>query len=344
MELQPNLVREITSGMDTGIDDASGFTSMSAKVSKSHPDGSSRRFAPADYVELTVHFACNIRCEHCMIEGTMDWLEPESPASFDRLLALNHNEHRWKGLTLTGSEVTLDHDLPAMARRARESGFEHVRIQTNGIRLADASYCRDLVEAGIDEYFVSVTAADAHTHDSITKVPGSFEKTLEGLANLDTHSGVQVLTNTVITSRSYRQLPAVVERLAGLRRLVQMEFWNYWPMKATDDKNLIAPHVDVLPYLRGAIAAARALGRSVEVKNFPECLLGDDADALDNDQPKLVIDPAFWPEFMRNGFHQCVHRPHCGAKRCLGLNTAYVNRYGWEADLLVPLPLSDGNP
>ena len=307
-------------------------------------DPGRRLFNPADYVELTVHFACNIKCEHCMIEGTMDWLKPESPASFERLLALNGNERRWKGLTLTGSEVTLHPDLPAMARRARDRGFEHVRIQTNGIRLADAAYCHELVDAGIDEYFVSVTAADAATHDRITKVPGSFEKTLQGLDNLDSHNSVRVLTNTVITSLSYRQLTAVVERLASLRLLVQMEFWNYWPMKATDDKDLIAPHLEVLPHLRQAIAAAHMLGRRVEVKNFPECLLGEDADILDNDQPKLVIDPAFWPEFMRNGFHQCVHRSHCGATRCLGLNTAYVNRFGWEADTLVPLPMPAAAP
>ena len=302
-----------------------------------HPDA--RRFPPADYVELTVHFDCNLKCTHCMIEGTMDWLVPESPASFDRVLQLNRREQRWKGLTLTGAEVTLNRGLADMARRARGHGFEHVRIQTHGMRLADADYCRMLVEAGVDEYFVSVTAADAATHDGITQVPGSFDKTLAGLHNLDQHAGVSVLTNTVITTLSYAQLPAVVQRLAGLRRLVQMEFWNYWPMKATDDKGLIAPHVEVLPYLRQAITAARALGRRVEVKNFPECLLGADADALDNAQPKLVIDPAFWPEFMRNGFHQCAHRAHCGAQRCLGLNTAYVNRHGWDADWLVPLPL-----
>ena len=298
-----------------------------------------RHFPAADYVELTVHFACNLKCEHCMIEGTMDWLKPESPESFARVLAINDRERRWKGITLTGSEVTLRRDLPDMARRARGSGFEHVRIQTHGMRLADEDYCRLLVEAGVDEYFVSVTAADAATHDRITKVAGSFEKTLQGLRNLDAHEGVRVITNTVITALSFRQLPAVVERLRELRRLEQMEFWNYWPMKATDDKQLIAPHFEVLPFLREAIAAARRLGRAVEVKNFPECLLGDDADALDNDQPKLVIDPAFWPEFMRNGFHQCVHREHCGARRCLGLNTAYVHRFGWDADLLVPLPL-----
>jgi MoaA/NifB/PqqE/SkfB family radical SAM enzyme len=297
-----------------------------------------KRFAAADYVELTVHFKCNLKCQHCMIEGTMDRLEPESMDSFERVLARNRRERKWKGLILTGSEVTLRRDLPDMARMARDSGFEHVRIQTHGMRLASERYCRELVEAGIDEYFVSVTAADAATHDAITEVPGSFDKTVRGLENLDAFPHVVALTNTVVTRRSYRQLPAVVERLGHLRRLVQMEFWNYWPMKEHDDKDLVASHLDVLPFLRDAIHRARALGRTVEVKNFPECLLGEDGDALDNDQPRLIIDPEFWPEFMRNGFHQCVHRSYCGAQRCLGLNTAYVNKYGWHADVLVPLP------
>ena len=79
-------------------------------------------------------------------------------------------------------------------------------------------------------------------------------------------------------------------------------------MKETDDKDLVVSHLEALPHLRLAILRARELGRSVEVKNFPECLLAEDADALENEQPKLVIDPAFWPEFMRNGFNQCVHR------------------------------------
>lgn len=297
------------------------------------------RFAAADYVELTMHFKCNLKCEHCMIEGTMDWLRPESMDRFERILALNAQQRRWKGIIFTGAEVTLRADLPEWARMARASGFEHVRIQTHGVRLAAADYCRELVEAGIDEYFVSVTAADAASHDAITGVPGAFERMLKGLENLEAFPGVATLTNTVVTRRSYRQLAAVVERLAHLRRLVQMEFWNFWPMRETDEKDLIVSHLEALPYLRQAIAAARRHGRSVEVKNFPECLLGEDREALNNDQPQLEIDEAFWPEFMRNGFHQCVHRSYCGSRRCLGLNTAYVHKYGWHADALVPFPL-----
>jgi len=291
------------------------------------------------YVELTMHFRCNLLCEHCMIEGTMDRLEPESMERFQELLEYNRQHQRWKALVLTGSEITLRRDLPDLARRARRNGFEHVRIQTHGMRLADENYCRELIAAGIDEYFVSVTAADAEAHDAITKVPGSFHKTLRGLENLEAFEGVITCTNTVITERSYRHLPRVVERLGHLRRLAQMDFWNYWPMSEQDDKDLIASHLYVLPFLKQAIVKARALGRAVEVKNFPECLLGEVHDALENLQPKLFIDPSFWKEFQRNGFEQCVHRTVCGSRGCLGLNTAYIRKYGWQADALTPYPI-----
>lgn len=299
------------------------------------------RFDHNQYVELTMHFRCNLKCVHCMIEDTMDWLEPEGMDRLQEVCEYNDRHRRWKGIIFTGSEVTLRPDLPDWARKAREHGFDHVRIQTHGMRLAKEEYCQELVEAGIDEYFVSVTAADAATHDAITEIPGSFDKTLRGLENLESFDGVVTLINTVITQRSYGQLPALVERLGHLRRLARHDFWNFWPMRETDDKDLIASHLDVLPFLRRAIAKARELGREVEVKNFPECLLAEDGEALDNGQPQLIIDPAFWNEFMRNGFNQCVHREYCGAQRCLGLNTAYVRKYGWHADELVPLPMAD---
>jgi MoaA/NifB/PqqE/SkfB family radical SAM enzyme len=296
------------------------------------------RFVHDQYVELTMHFRCNLKCEHCMIEDAMDWLEPESLTRLKEVLEYNLQHKRWTGLILTGAEITLRRDLPELARLARGNGFDHVRIQTHGMRLADEDYCRELIDAGVDEFFVSVTASDAETHDAITTVPGSFEKTIRGLENLDAFPGVVSLTNTVVTRRSYRHLPGLVNRLGHLRRLVQMDFWNYWPMSETDDKDLLVSHLDVLPFLQQAIRGARRLGRAVEVKNFPECLLGPDRDALDNTQPKLLIDPAFWQEFRRNGFEQCVHRSVCGSQQCLGLNTAYVRKFGWQAEALTPFP------
>jgi MoaA/NifB/PqqE/SkfB family radical SAM enzyme len=296
-----------------------------------------QRFDHRDYVSMTMEFRCNLRCVHCMIEDTMHRLVPESADRFDEVLAENARERRWKGLILTGSEITLRRDLPELARRARASGFEHVRIQSHGMHLADPGYCGTLVEAGVDEYFISVAGPDAETHDAITTVPGSFDKTLRGLENLDARSDAVTLTNTVVTRRSFKLLPAVVERLAHLRRLAQMEFWVYWPMSESDEKDLLASHAEIAPYLREAVGRARALGRGVEVKNFPQCLLGDEGSALMNTQPQLLVDPAFWPEFMRNGFYQCVYRDRCTSTECLGLSTAYIAKYGYDEKILRPI-------
>jgi pyruvate-formate lyase-activating enzyme len=295
---------------------------------------------PSRYISLTMEFRCNLRCVHCMIEGTMDRLAPQTPETFDEVLAEQRRSQRWLGLILTGSEITLRRDLPDLAARARDAGFAHVRIQTHGARLGNEAYARRLVDAGVDEFFVSVAGCDRESHDRITDVPGAWDKMMRGLHYLEGFEQVRVITNTVVTALSHRLLPAMVEALAPLRRVVQHEFWVYWPMAETDDKHLCARHADVLPDLVAGIRRARALGRSVEVKNFPHCLLAGAGvgDALVNDQPLLLIDPAFWREFERNGFNQCVHRAACGSEACLGLNTAYARRFGWEADSLTPMP------
>lgn len=288
------------------------------------------------YVSLTMEFRCNLACKHCMIEGTMDRLAPQSDDVFDKLLEHNARTGEWSGLILTGSEITLRRDLPDLARRARASRFEHVRIQTHGMHLGRPAYSKMLVEAGVDEFFVSIAGEDAASHDAITTVAGSFDKSLRGLEILDGYDNVATITNTVVTAESYRLLPGIVKALAHLKKLTQMEFWFYFPMNETDEKGLVANHLDALPYLREATQMARALGREVEIKNFPQCLLGDDSILLVNDQPQLFIDPAFWDEFARNGFYQCPHRDKCVSKQCLGLNSAYIERFGDHKDVLRP--------
>lgn len=290
-----------------------------------------------NYVSLTMEFRCNLRCMHCMIEGTMERLAPTSDATLDSICRDQAETGRWKGLVLTGSEITLRRDLPDIARKAKAAGFKHVRIQTHGMHLGRTDYADRLVDAGIDEYFVSVAGSDAESHDRITQVQGAWDKMMQGMEHLDGYNHVKIITNSVITTQSYMLLPCMVDALSHLRRLAQMEFWNFFPMAEDDPKDLAARHSDILPYLRAAILKCRAEGRFVEVKNFPECLLADLGDALVNAQPMLMIDPAFWNEFDRNGFYQCPHQAACGSTECLGLTTAYRSKYGSEESLLQPL-------
>ena len=297
------------------------------------------------YVSVTMEFRCNLRCTHCMIEGTMDRLVPTDLGSFERILAEQAASSPWQGLVLTGSEITLRRDLPDLARRARAAGFAHVRIQTHGMHLNRAPYLATLIDAGVDEVFISVAGQDAASHDHITQVRGSWDRMMQGIALIEAHpADLKIITNTVITAQSYTLLPGIVAALAPMRKVVQHEFWNYFPMAEDDHKALIVPFSDLLPPLTAAIRAAHGAGRLVEVKNVPECLLGDLAGALVNAQPTLVIDPEFWTEFDRNRFYQCPHRESCASTECLGLTEAYIRRFGTEADILSPLQARDGTP
>lgn len=294
-------------------------------------------FDHSQYISLTMEFRCNLKCVHCMIEDTMDFLEPVSNEKFNKILAHNQKHRQWRGIILTGSEVTLHKDLIALVKQAKAADFDHVRIQTHGMHLANKNFCDTLLEAGVDEFFVSVAGSDAKTHDSITAVDKSFEKMMAGMQYLDNFDHVKLITNTVVTRLSYALLPDIVKALDKLKNLVQMEFWNYWPMEETDSKNLIANATDIAPYLLTAIKDAQNLGRCVEVKNFPECLLKDCRTALHNDQPELIIDPVFWREFEKNGFQKCVYKESCESTQCLGLNDAYTAKFGWQTNKLKPI-------
>lgn len=81
------------------------------------PIASLRRFPARDDVEITAHFVCSMKCAHCMVEGTMDWLRPESIDNLEQILSINLRECRWKGLMLMGSEITRRGGLPEMAGR-----------------------------------------------------------------------------------------------------------------------------------------------------------------------------------------------------------------------------------
>ena len=70
------------------------------------------RFDHQQYVEMTMHFECNLKCQHCMIEGTMDRLQPQSMQQFQSVLDHNLRNRQWKGIIFTGSEVTLRKELP----------------------------------------------------------------------------------------------------------------------------------------------------------------------------------------------------------------------------------------
>jgi len=285
---------------------------------------------------VTVDFHCNSACTFCIVQEGMNNYRG---VPFERFVAIvdeNLRSRKYDRVIFTGGEVTLEKSLLQFVTHARQSGaFRHVRLQTNGRKLADPAFTQSLVDAGIDEFFVSLHGDTAALHDRITQRPGSFDELIAGLANLATQP-VRRITNTVVHRTNIGAFAGIVN-VAHRHGVSEMEFWNYLPMEDhADERNLMAPLGDAMPTLRQALERCAALGIRSVTKYVPRCLLGEHGTTLDNSQPDTIIVETFWNDFPR---FACLYEAECEhSDECLGLSHDYVRKFGWEEQRLTPTP------
>jgi len=101
---------------------------------------------------------CNLACPVCFAHaGVAGYVyEPSLSQIKEMLENLRKNlPVPTEALQLSGGEPTVRDDLPQIIRFAKEAGFDHIEVNTNGIRLAEsADYCRQLLDAGMSTLYL----------------------------------------------------------------------------------------------------------------------------------------------------------------------------------------------
>jgi len=148
-------------------------------------------------VHLDVTYRCNERCEHCYVDhedhGEMTTAEIRS-------LLLQLQEAGVFFLTISGGEPLMRRDCFEIIEYARSLSF-HVKLKTNAV-LMSKQYAARLRALGVQQVQVSVYSHRSEIHDGITKLPGSLERSLAGIALL-TSEGIKVtLANVLMTGNS----------------------------------------------------------------------------------------------------------------------------------------------
>jgi len=287
------------------------------------------------YVVVPIWYGCNNDCSICMLGGLKKALPPMGLDNLRKLLTEIREDGRFDRLILSGAEVTTFPDLERYVRFAASLGyFKRIQIQTNGRNLRDRDYVARLVAAGVNEFFLSVHGP-GELHDRVTRVPGSFAEWSAGLDNLALFD-VNVITNTVLTRQNYAGVAPLLSSLIT-RRVSEFHVWNYCPMEPTDSRDAIVSMSEFLTLLRELIEIIRPSGRPLVLKSFPECLSPGEPAVFDNEFPLALLPRAFWQEFDRNQFGECVHKARCRAQRCWGLCQAYRAKFGDERGLLRPM-------
>lgn len=286
------------------------------------------------YIVCSIWFGCNNDCTICMLSDLKKELPPLGFDRFKKVLSEVKAARRFDRLILSGAEVTTFADLPEYVRFAASLDyFKKIQVQTNGRRLRDGKYLRQLTESGVNEFFVSIHGLE-QVHDAIARTQGAFKETKEGLENLR-DLDVNVITDTVLTKRNLRDIPRLMAFLAETAAS-EIHLWNYYPMEETDSRGMVVSLREFTALLREVLPIAGASGKPLVLKSFPECLSVGPPGYFDSVYPETVLPDRFWREFGKCGFGGCVHRAECKTWQCWGLSSAYVRKYGDERELLSP--------
>jgi len=101
---------------------------------------------------------CNLRCNVCFANAaTAGYVyEPTKEQIRAMLINLRRNDPvPATALQFSGGEPTIRDDLFELIRMAKELGFRHVEVNTNGLRLAESvEYCKGLREAGMSTVYL----------------------------------------------------------------------------------------------------------------------------------------------------------------------------------------------
>jgi len=145
-------------------------------------------------MDLALTFRCQNNCVHCYAGGpheTPELTTEEWKTVIDKLCSLGIFI-----LTFTGGEPTLREDLPELLSYAQKKGIVTGLI-TNGRKLRNKEYVKKLVSAGLDFAQITLESHKPSTHDSITRVKGSWKETVDGIKNM-IPTPIYTTTNTTL--------------------------------------------------------------------------------------------------------------------------------------------------
>lgn len=288
-------------------------------------------------IDLKISFNCNNRCRFCAQGGKRSSARGKSLKEITTLLR-DAAAKKITGVVFTGGEPTLHPDLPTVVAEARKMGFSSIQVQTNGRRFAYYDYCLALKKAGVTEMAPSLHGSTAAIHEDLTSAEGGFAEVVKGILNCK-KLGMYVLTNSVITSRNYKDLPGLARLLVRLKvDQFQLAFVHIVGSALENKESIVPKKTAALPYIHKALDIGIKSGTACYTEAIPFCLMkgyeGCVAESLIPEGP--VADADFYVEsygdYRRNeGKAKRKECLKCARFRvCEGPWREYPALYGWD--------------
>lgn len=152
--------------------------------------------------------ACNLRCKHCYQNAGAPL--PDELSLKEKLNVVDQMiESGVCYLAFSGGEPLVSKDFFEVAKHAADGGL-HTTIATNGTLLTEEIVER-LVDVGIKFVSISLDSVHPEVHDEFRGVPGSWNKTVEGIKKCVAEEGLQVEIAATVTAYNFDDIEGLIK-------------------------------------------------------------------------------------------------------------------------------------
>ena len=223
------------------------------------------------YIQVVRH--CNHFCGFCS--------NPTTPYTHTfasmQVLVDDFVRRGYFGVILTGGEPTLHPELPEIAGYAAQQGL-HVRMITNGSRLADPAFARAMASAGLKLVHVSVYSVRPEIEARLRGSEGTLARAFAAIDNAAA-CGIEVNVNCVINRLNAGHLDENIRYFLQHHPQVRHFVWNNLDPsmgRAEVNQEQFTPRLaDFEVSLARAMRLLHRSGRSFRVEKVPLCYMGE---------------------------------------------------------------------
>lgn len=208
-DIPPDLFSDVESFLEDAFQ--KGYIMFSDKPVQSEGfiQGSIDYYVPSQIL-LETTTRCNLRCEHCLLCAG-EPLNDELPAEEFIPVLEQFYDMGVKRVNLSGGEILTKKgwDILAAFCTSRFSS----NVLTNGTLITE-----EIADTmmGCQEVHISLYGKDAATHERISGLPGSFERTVKGITLL-TKRGTRVGCSLLMVPFNLHQLEAMIQLTISLK-------------------------------------------------------------------------------------------------------------------------------
>lgn len=120
------------------------------------------------------------------------------------------SSYEFTRIVFTQKEPTLSFEkLEPLIKHAKKIGYKDIMIVTNGRLLSYKNFLLKLIKRGVNHFEISLHGENQIIHESLTRTPGSFRQTLQGLKNINALPSkfrINYSINFTITALNYKSI------------------------------------------------------------------------------------------------------------------------------------------